>query len=165
MIDAVVCLQAPHGREAFALHQETGGSPAEAEKRPRHDKQHAKTPCIYRKILYIYICMYIYTMRNHMENRIYIYIFTAYTNHIYIYPWWDNLNHKENPTCIFTILVSGHSEYCYRRSGNQIAYKEGVAIYDMSCVTNIRGIDKLRGGSMVCIETPRGPAASRAESK
>ena len=96
-----------------------------------------------------------------------MYIFTAYTNHIYIYiyPWWDNLNHKENPTCIFTILVSGHSEYCYRRSGNQIAYKEGVAIYDMSCVTNIRGIDKLRGGSMVCIETPRGPAASRAESK
>ena len=58
MIDAVVCLQAPHGREAFALHQETGGSPAEAEKRPRHDKQHAKTPCIYRKILYIYVCIF-----------------------------------------------------------------------------------------------------------
>ena len=62
-------------------------------------------------------------MRNHMENRIYIYIFySIYEPYIYI--WWDNLNHMENPTCIFTILVSGHSEYCYRRSGNQIAYKE-----------------------------------------
>jgi hypothetical protein len=84
MIDAVVCLQAPHGREAFALHQETGGSPAEAEKRPRHDKQHAKTPCIYRKILYIYMYVYLHNEKPYGKPDIYIYIYSIYEPYIYI---------------------------------------------------------------------------------